>query len=350
MGAKRLTPDSYYNLAIQRGFIWLGPFVKSKEHTSWSCSERHIWKATYDSVQGGNGCPHCGGHGVKTAFDYADLAKKHNLIWLGPPVKMTKDKTQWQCNAGHVWSSSFNKIQTGYGCIICAGKQKKTPQDYVDLARRRGFTWLGSYPRNSRTKTQWLCSTNHEWAATYTDLDSSGNGCPHCARMFPKNESDYHALAQSRSYEWIAEKLPANVGTKSLWRCQAGHEWQGRFSDIQNGVSCPHCQDIVNGAAVSKPQRAICKMLDGELNYPIKRYKIDVALLPGKIAVEYDCAFYHNAMHDQKRDAYLIEQGWRILRIKSGTKLPTQEQLDDALTTLLAGATYAEIILDDWRE
>lgn len=106
---------------------------------------------------------------------------------------------------------------------------------------------------------------------------------------------------------------------------------------------------------MSKPQLALHEMLGGELNFPAKRYHIDIALFdsPQKIAVEYDCWYYHERQRtkaiDEKRDQYLLEQGWHILRIKSGTDIPTMNQLDEVLARLRGTDAYGEIILPDWR-
>ena len=44
----------------------------------------------------------------------------------------------------------------------------------------------------------------------------------------------------------------------------------------------------------------------------------------------------------------MIAAGWRVLRVRSNTQLPTREQLDAAIDRLLAGENHVEIVLDDW--
>jgi very-short-patch-repair endonuclease len=95
-------------------------------------------------------------------------------------------------------------------------------------------------------------------------------------------------------------------------------------------------------------------MLDGELNRPFGRYNIDVALnVDGvAIAIEYDSWFWHGHKleYDAQRDKEMIAIGWRILRVKSNTLLPSREQLDAAIAHLLAGENWVELVLDDWGE
>ncbi|MGE7651207.1 endonuclease domain-containing protein [Peribacillus frigoritolerans] len=52
--------------------------------------------------------------------------------------------------------------------------------------------------------------------------------------------------------------------------------------------------------------------------YPIRRYRIDVALPEYRIAIECDGKAYHSSLkqktHDRKRDKYLESKRWVTLR------------------------------------
>ena len=70
-----------------------------------------------------------------------------------------------------------------------------------------------------------------------------------------------------------------------------------------------------------------------------------------KIDIEYDGQYWHtldNQIYkDRIRDNYLIEQGYKILRVKGNRKIPTKEQLQEGIDYLVKdNHTYAEIILD----
>ena len=89
-----------------------------------------------------------------------------------------------------------------------------------------------------------------------------------------------------------------------------------------------------------------------ELNYPLSRINLDIAVFVGdiKIDLEYDCYHWHkNQQKDRKRDEFTKSQGWKILRIKSSHKIPTLEQLVEAIDKLVkTDRTFTQIILDDW--
>jgi hypothetical protein len=52
---------------------------------------------------------------------------------------------------------------------------------------------------------------------------------------------DYHTLAHSKSYEWLAELLPQNSVTKTRWRCDNGHEFEAVYHNLSQGHGCPVC-------------------------------------------------------------------------------------------------------------
>jgi len=90
-----------------------------------------------------------------------------------------------------------------------------------------------------------------------------------------------------------------------------------------------------------------------ELNYPVSRCLLDIALFINniKIDIEYDGYHWHDPKKDRKRDEFLKSQGWKILRIKSGHKIPSLEQVQEGIFKLVnTDRTFTQIILDDWKE
>ena len=88
------------------------------------------------------------------------------------------------------------------------------------------------------------------------------------------------------------------------------------------------------------------------MNFPFSKCALDIALFSNNIMIniEYDAWYWHkDQKRDRRRDEYLKSYGWKILRIKSGHKIPTKEQLIESINKLLlSDRTYTEIILDDW--
>lgn len=90
-----------------------------------------------------------------------------------------------------------------------------------------------------------------------------------------------------------------------------------------------------------------------ELNYPISNVNLDVAIFIGgiKIDLEYDARFWHqDKQKDRRRDEFLKLQGWKILKIRSGHKIPTLEQIEKAISKLInLDRIFTQIVLDDWK-
>jgi very-short-patch-repair endonuclease len=350
------SPTDYHTLAAGRGFRWLGPEVLNVGvGTIWECEHGHRWEAAYSTIQQGRGCPFCAGLAPKTPDDFHELAEERGIRWLGPEVSNNHTRTEWECEHGHRWKTTYNRIQQGTGCPNCAiqrraEKWRIKPDDYHALAAERGFRWLGPEVPGVVVKTVWQCENGHRWEAHFSSIQN-GSGCPFCAGLAPKTLDDYHSLAEERGFEWLGPEVP-NIQSKTIWRCQNGHQWEAHYNSIHQGSGCPVCLDLVHGTQVSQVQRSLCEILNGELNRPFERYNIDIALEHSgvPIAVEYDAWYWHAGREedDTRRDDEMIAAGWRVLRVRSNTQLPTREQLDAAIDRLLAGEQRVEIVLDDW--
>lgn len=96
------------------------------------------------------------------------------------------------------------------------------------------------------------------------------------------------------------------------------------------------------------------KYHDAQLNYPFSMCSLDVFLNVNgiNIDIEYDGYRWHQDQQaDIKRDKFLQSNGFKVLRVRSGHKLPTEEELfttiDELITT---DRKFKEIILSDWQQ
>ena len=178
-----------------------------------------------------------------TDSEYRTLAQKVGFEWLGPVPESVRIKTVWKCGVGHVWSAPYNGISRGYGCPECAGNKRHSESDYQKLATSHGFIWIGAFPPNTYTPTEWRCKIGHVWNTTYNHI-YSGNGCPKCAKRVPLSEANYRELATQRGFVWLGPLLPPTTMTKTEWQCKNGHIWSARYNHISSGRGCPECHLI----------------------------------------------------------------------------------------------------------
>jgi very-short-patch-repair endonuclease len=231
-----------------------------------------------------------------------------------------------------------------------------TDVDYQALADERGFRWLAPMVANARTSTSWECDLGHTWETTYNKIQQ-GTGCPVCsidagAEKRRVKPAAYKELAEERGFRWLGPKV-RSVLDRTWWECQDGHRWQATYGNLYHqGTGCPSCADMVHGSRVSKIQRELCETLGGKLNEPVGSFRVDVAVTVcgTPIAVEYDAWYWHGNRqeHDAQRNAEIIDAGWRVLRVRSNPQLPTLAQLDGAIDRLVKGESRVEIVLPDW--
>lgn len=69
-----------------------------------------------------------------------------------------------------------------------------------------------------------------------------------------------------------------------------------------------------------------------------------------KINVEYDSSYWHNPKRDRKRDEFLKGRGIKIVRIKSGHRVPKKHQIKKAMEKIFSGYNYTEVVLSDWNK
>jgi hypothetical protein len=251
----RQSTDDYEELALARGFRWLGPAVQNtKTPTEWACPKNHKWSATYHSVQHGLLCPECKphsphGHSPLTPTDYERLAAERNYTFSGLGASDGNAVIEWTCAKNHKWRANYITIEQGRGCPQCAKqaateKRRHSSADYKALAEKNGFQWLGSVVPNSKTPTEWACGNGHTWKATYGNI-SQGKGCPDCAKKSRAEKrrlqpTDYESLAVARGFRWNGPVV-RNNSIPTQWTCKNEHSWEAGYSSIQQGSGCPEC-------------------------------------------------------------------------------------------------------------
>ena len=357
--SKRKTEQDYHDLAKRRGFKWIGKELPltTMYSTVWECCLNHQWKTRYNDIKEGKGCPICFRNSFKSLDDYHSLAEQRGFKWVGHILpKNTSERTLWECKEGHLWQAPYYSLLSPRGCPVCARAIPRTKNDYHTLAEQKGFSWVGDLPKNTCVKTTWCCNDGHQWDTSYQSIRRD-TGCPVCFHKTRGNSlrstiEEYSELANKSGLTWLGKSLPMNVKEKTLWECSDGHQWVATYMTIYKGSRCPLCQDRVNGYLASKPQRQLCEMLNGELNYPVGNRRLDVALVGEKICIEYDSWYWHQNTTDREdiRDKEIIGKGWKVLHVRSNTLLPTMNQLKTGLDTLRGGQDLAYIVLPDWGE
>lgn len=119
---------------------------------------------------------------------------------------------------------------------------------------------------------------------------------------------------------------------------------KARETYYKNG-SCP----------TSKPQIALYNLLNEiygncELNYPCNNCSLDCMIVIDGVSIdiEYDAPYWHqDEQKDRRRDEFIKSQGYKILRIQSKHKIPSKQQIKEAIDYLVKdGHSFMKIKLD----
>ncbi len=94
--------------------------------------------------------------------------------------------------------------------------------------------------------------------------------------------------------------------------------------------------------------------IDCVLNYPLSSLGLDIALFLDniKIDIEVDGQYWHqDANKDRRRDEFVKSSGFKVLRIKFNKKIPTKQEINNAIEKLIATEhSYNEIYSLDYQQ
>ncbi len=173
-------------------------------------------------------------------------------------------KVWWKCKHGHSWQALVkNRAIQGQACPYCSNhKYLKGFNDFSVRYPEIAAEW--NYERNGDLKPEdimpgdkrrvwWRCKKGHEWQAQTGSRTMTNTGCPICTnhRLLP-GFNDLATTHPELVKEWNWEKngslTPSDVFAgsrqKVWWKCEHGHEWEGRIDqriDPKHRCGCPGC-------------------------------------------------------------------------------------------------------------
>ncbi len=159
--------------------------IPKNTHTSiegWRDMKGHIWKASYSSIQSGRRCLICFGNVPKVVDDYHELASIRNFKFAGDKFPQNiQEITKWKCKFDHAWKACYNNIRNGNGCPECTNRIPKNLDNYKDIAKSKGFEYiLNEIPKTTQDSIDgWKDIKGHIWSSNYNGIQQN-HGCPLC--------------------------------------------------------------------------------------------------------------------------------------------------------------------------
>lgn len=116
--------------------------------------DNHEWKATWNNLSKGSGCPKCKATNNSKRFSLTLNTVKNELERINPNIKILSDKyinntSMLKCKClidGHEWKANWSNLQQGKGCPKCAVRNVSGQNCY---AWKGGITPLYIYLRNT---------------------------------------------------------------------------------------------------------------------------------------------------------------------------------------------------------
>ena len=256
--------DSYYQkLAKDKGLTLIKSHKSKTMDSTWECGNGHVFNASYFNLRrrNGDGCSECLGPIMrwtsqkKTSDDYHQLAKEKGVAFTGTVPKNINALTTWECQNGHKWRLDyFCMSRRVTSCKLCS--EILSPEKCLQLAKERGIKVV-EMPRFKKEKVTFECDKGHVFSVPYSKLaNTTGKGCGLCHGTKRKTIDDYHALAKKRGIKWVSGILPRNTRLKTLWGCDKGHTFEARYTVISSRKeSCLECSvnpRVANRARISR--------------------------------------------------------------------------------------------------
>lgn len=238
------TDRDYKNLARSRDLDWIEKYIPkdTHTHTAWECKAGHVFSKSYNSIKYSRiNCKTC--HRSQYLPMCVSLASERGFLCLETEqLKNLKQRIGWKCKeCSHEWLNNYSSIKFGQGCRKCAKVLPITKEGYLSVGIDRGIEWIGKeLPKNNSTKTLWKCDKGHEWLSSRGSIQK-GRGCHKCSPLFPKNIEDYIKLGEDRHVSWNGTSIPTNTQNKTKWKCKLGHIFNSSYNHIYNGHGCTKC-------------------------------------------------------------------------------------------------------------
>lgn len=117
---------------------------------------------------------------------------------------------------------------------------KITIEDLYAVAAERGGKCLSTEYLGAHAAHDWECAKGHQWTASWNNIQK-GSWCPTCARLPEDDPRDAWELARDRGGECLGQVTLRTGKAGYRWRCEHGHEWEQRISNIRSGNWCATC-------------------------------------------------------------------------------------------------------------
>ena len=284
----------------------------------------------------------------KTPKQYLKECEDKGLDLPIEDYQTNKIKIKHKCKNGHVYYQTPSHHLKGQSCPYCKNtKQKKTPKQYIQKCKDKGYDLPIEDYINNYTKIKHKCDKGHIYKQV-PKFHLRGDGCPYCNGGINKTSKQYIQECKDKEYDLPIEDYK-NATTKIKHKCNKGHIYNQRPYHHLEGYGCPICNE-------SKGERYIRNYLNkNNIKYESQKtfsnlkdrtyLSYDFYLPEYNMLIEYQGIQHYESvafngkdktdlekqqLHDKLKKEYAEDNGYKLLELHYS--LDTQDKVDKYLS------------------
>lgn len=172
------------DMATQRGWKVLTPYVKQRSRMNFECNVGHIIDIRPDNFLTGGGCRVCGGQTTDAAARRLQQIIDDHKAELITPYTGAFAKITVKCVSGHTFTTTASNVKRGGWCNMCKQRGNEyTGVEINDIITGRNGVLISQYV-DRRSKITFQCDRDHI-VSVWPHCILDGGWCTVCAETDP---------------------------------------------------------------------------------------------------------------------------------------------------------------------
>jgi hypothetical protein len=326
---KKLTYEYVKEQIEKKGYKLLSKeYRNNRQKLEYICLNGHRHFITWTHWQQGGGCPYC----VNLGRPYIEFIRsefeKEGYRLLNERYINAHQKLEYICPKGHKHSINWNNWQQGQRCPYCTGNGKPSIEFIRSKFKKEGYRLLTTKYINCKQKLSYICPKGHKHNIRWNDW-KTGYRCLYCAGKDKKTTDFVRSAFEERGYELLTKEY-MNCEQKLYYICPNGHRYSITWAMWQRGQGCPRCIGIMSRGEIELRnfiKSLGIKVLSNDRNQIFnpetgRGLELDIFMPALNKAIEYNGEYWHSFKGAIERDKIKIKQctkkGIELLVIKEG--------------------------------
>lgn len=318
-------------------------YTGCKQKLECVCPKGHLYFTTFDNWRKGRRCPFCYGN---SKLIYDDIKKSFELEGyklLSTEYVGSGNKLKYKCPKGHIGFIKWDHWRDGHRCAECAGNKRKTIDDVKKQFESEGYELLSDHYSNSYGKLRYRCPKGHVGVTTYYNW-LTGYRCLECSGKSKKTIDFIKNEFAKEGYTLITNYY-LNCHQKLHLVCPNGHDYYVSWDNWNHSKSrCVKCKSWGTSNQEQLLTSFLSGYIDNIIENDrsiIPPYELDIVIPDKKIAIEYCGLYWHSELFGKDRRYHLgkflacEEKGYRLITIFEDELVDNKEMIFSKLKNII---------------